>query len=321
MCPNDNFGRPMTIPQSYRCWMFALEPLPKERLMRELKIKTQQQDWLDISSIEVVNSTELSFYGAAFKFTLAVSGSEQSPDLRSLLESVSETLELDYCVLDEHSSAKPIRLAVFDMDSTLIPMEVIDELADVAGVKTEVAEITESAMQGKLDFDQSFKQRLALLKGMPEDAVNEVRARLQLNPGVSDFIEFLVKQGAVVAVASGGFVPFAESLASKVPIMRLRANQLQFVDGGLTGSAVEPIINASIKAEQLAQWRDELGLMNEEVLAVGDGANDQLMLNASGLGVAYKAKPILRKNADCVIRYGEMDGLVDVLRLIASMEE
>ncbi|WP_345291784.1 phosphoserine phosphatase SerB [Kangiella marina] len=276
---------------------------------------SHDQSELSTRGWQYYGSAELRFYQSACQIQLPCSVEVSRP----LIERVSEHFKCDYCLVKESlDTLKAIKLAVFDMDSTLIPMEVIDELAAEAGVKEQVAEITEAAMRGELDFDQSFEKRLLLLKGMPVDAVNQVKARLTFNPGVETCIRYLSHQGATVAVASGGFIPFAKALAHQVPISKIHANTLDFEQGRLTGNAMKPILNAAGKAEQVKVWQSELVIEQQEILAVGDGANDSLMLKAAGLGVAYKAKPYLRQQADCVIQFGEMDGLIDVIELLCA---
>ena len=287
--------------------LFTLNPLEVQLVENELKSSCSALDAMSIKELDI----KLQVYQYAYQVSFSVDDGCHEESLLSAVESASQTLKFDYCRL---LSVKPIKLAVFDMDSTLIPMEVIDELACEAGVKLQVSEITEAAMRGELDFNQSFEQRLSLLKGMSEQAVEAVKSRLSFNPGVEAFINYLSEQGATVAIASGGFVPFAEALCSKAPITKIAANQLMFNQGQLTGAAVKPIINAEKKAIQLQQWQKELGLENGEVLAVGDGANDSFMLEVAGLGVAYKAKPFLRRRADCVIQQGGMDGMIDILK-------
>lgn len=270
-------------------------------------------------------------YSSCLKVKVQIGGRVDLVHLRTIIDGVAQFFECDYCLLASDFSLAPIKLAVFDMDSTLIPMEVIDELAVEAGVKQQVAAITELAMQGGLDFNQSFEQRLALLKDMPINAVEAVKSKLCFNPGVENFLTYLKANQADVAIASGGFIPFAESLSDIVHsdivhpdiaypdiayFDEIRANHLEFEDGKLTGRAVTPIINAEQKAQSLETWRASRQLSVKQTMAIGDGANDLLMIQRAGLGVAYKAKPFLRQYADCVIQYAEMDALKDVLQVV-----
>ena len=261
-------------------------------------------------------SSQPGHYQSSFKLT--VYSADELVTWRASFDHFCQQLGCDYCFVSADRPLKAPKLAVFDMDSTLIPMEVIDELAAEAGVKDQVAEITEAAMQGKLDFNQSFVQRLALLKGMSGDAVAAVKNRLSFNLGVEPFIQYLTQGGADVAIASGGFVPFAERLSELAPIKVIKANQLQFKDNQLTGHALAPVVNADVKAEALLEWRQQRNLELGETIAIGDGANDYKMLKAADYGVAYKAKPFLRYRADAVLWFAEMDALSVILQVVCA---
>lgn len=243
-----------------------------------------------------------------------VSGNESV--LKSALYEQSLLNEFDYCLLPKSQSYGPFKLTVFDMDSTLIPIEVIDELAVQAGVGEEVSKITEAAMRGELDFNQSLEQRVRQLKGLSVEAINAVKNQLEFNPGVEAFCQYILKQSGEIAIASGGFMPFAEELARRLPFSKVRANRLIYANGALTGKVEYPIVNADVKTESLQEWASVAGLKAQQCIAVGDGANDLKMLQEAGIGVAYKAKPTLGKSADCVLNVGYLDSLVDLLPLI-----
>lgn len=287
----------------------------KEHLISDSDVGTKGDKSVSIESLTLIPEETLTHYKSAATLSLKVHSSVKREQLKEVIDGLSQSFDLDYLFRMGTENLSPIKLAVFDMDSTLIPMEVIDELAEEAGVKEEVAAITERAMQGELEFSQSFQQRLSLLRGMSPDAVDKVKQRLRFNPGVKTFIDYLANKGATVGIASGGFEPFAHALAAQSQITRIRSNSLLFDEVGLTGKAEEPIVDAALKAEQVSLWQSELSLDRSEILAVGDGANDSQMLEVAGLGVAYKAKPFLRQRADCVIQYGEMDGLIDVIEV------
>jgi len=205
------------------------------------------------------------------------------------------------------------RLAVFDMDSTLIQAEVIDELAKAAGVGEQVAAITERAMHGELDFRASFKERLALLEGLPESVLEEVGASLRLTEGAETLFAELKRLGYKTAILSGGFSYFARQLQHKLGIDYVYANELQIVDGKLTGVAVEPIVDAQRKADLLQQLAEKEGLRLEQTIAVGDGANDLPMLGQAGLGVAFRAKPLVKQSAKQAISTLGLDGILYLL--------
>ena len=201
---------------------------------------------------------------------------------------------------------KRVRLACFDMDSTLIQAEVIDELAAEAGLMAEVSAITESAMRGELDFQQSFTKRLGMLKGLPESSVSAVLKRIQLMDGAKKLFAELRERGVYTAILSGGFDVFACQVQQTLDIQEVHANALNFVSGELTGEAVLPIMDAERKEASLRELAEKLHIPMTQTLAVGDGANDLLMLDAAGIGVAFRAKPKVQASARMVIRHGDL---------------
>jgi phosphoserine phosphatase len=203
------------------------------------------------------------------------------------------------------------KLLVADMDSTIIGQECIDELADFAGLKREVAEITERAMQGKLDFKAALRERVALLSGLEEDAIARCLAeRVVPNPGAATLVRTMRIGGAHALLVSGGFLSFAEPIAKLIGFDRVRANRLLFDGSQLSGRVEDPIVDGQAKLDALVAAREELGLKHGDVLAVGDGANDRLMIEAAGLGVAYRAKPALAEVADARIEHHGLDALL-----------
>ncbi len=220
-----------------------------------------------------------------------------------------EAQQIDYAVLPERRFDS-FGLIVSDMDSTLITIECIDEIAAAAGLKKQVAEITERAMQGELDFSQSLTQRVALLKGLPEKALEDVyRNTLQLSDGAEYLVRQCRQNGIRFVLVSGGFTFFTKRLQQRLGLDFTYANCLETENGVLTGRVKGRIIDAQAKAEILAKHREDLGLHAGQVLAVGDGANDISMLQAAGVGIAYRAKPKTREYADACIRYGGLDRL------------
>jgi phosphoserine phosphatase len=204
-----------------------------------------------------------------------------------------------------------MKLLVADMDSTIIGQECIDELADFAGLKSEIAAITERAMQGELDFEAALRERVARLAGVPESAIAQcLTERVRPNPGAVTLVRTMRALGASCLLVSGGFLSFAEPVASDVGFDRVRANRLASADGVLTGQVDGPVVDAAAKRAALIEVRDELGLEPAEVLAVGDGANDRLMIEEAGLGVAYRAKPALADVADARLDHHGLDALL-----------
>lgn len=202
------------------------------------------------------------------------------------------------------------RLVAFDMDSTLIESEVIDELAREAGVHDQVATITERAMRGELDFNESFRQRVALLKGLDASALERVRERLKLTEGAERLITTLKALGYRTAILSGGFTWFGRHLQSTLGIDHVHANELEIENGKVTGRVVGQIVNGQRKAELLRELATQEGISLEQVIAVGDGANDLPMLGIAGLGIAFRAKPLVKESAEQAISTLGLDGIL-----------
>ncbi|WP_299773846.1 phosphoserine phosphatase SerB [uncultured Pseudoteredinibacter sp.] len=209
-------------------------------------------------------------------------------------------------------------LACFDMDSTLIQVEVIDELAKAAGVGEQVAAVTEAAMRGELDFRESFIQRMATLQGLDESVLANIAANIPLSPGMPELIAGLKELGFKTAIFSGGFDYFAGQLQQRFGFDQIFANRLDIVDGKVTGKAIGDIVDAQRKAELLEQLAAEYSVPMSSTIAVGDGANDLLMLAKAGMGVAYRAKPIVREQAEFSI---STLGLDAVLYLLAQSKD
>src|SRR5437868_462292 len=203
------------------------------------------------------------------------------------------------------------RLLVADMDSTIIGQECIDELADYAGLKDKVARITERAMRGELDFSGALRERVRLLAGLDQRALARcLDERVEITGGAETLVQTMRAGGASCLLVSGGFLSFANPIAEAVGFDRVKANRLVFAGGKLSGEVGDPIVDAMAKREALVEAREQLGLAVEDVLAVGDGANDKLMVEEAGLGVAFKAKPALAQMADAEIRYHGLDALL-----------
>jgi phosphoserine phosphatase len=221
--------------------------------------------------------------------------------------------QLDFGFVEPHRKLSDFGLLVMDMDSTLISIECIDEIADMQGLKPEVAEITESAMRGEIDFAESLRRRVALLEGLEEGALQRVYdERLKLNPGAEFMLAAAKRHGIRMLLVSGGFVFFTERLKQRVGLDYARANTLEIVNGRLTGKVVGKIIDAQGKADALVQVRDELGLREEQVIAMGDGANDLKMMAHAGVSIAYHAKPVVRAQASYALNFVGLDGLVNL---------
>jgi phosphoserine phosphatase len=238
---------------------------------------------------------------------------ENALQLKNALLELSSKYDIDVAYQEDSIFRRNRRLVVFDMDSTLIDAEVIDELAIEAGVGEQVAAITEAAMQGEIDFKQSFTQRMALLKGLDVSVLQSVAERLRLNEGAEHLISTLRKLGYKTAIVSGGFTFFGEYLQQRLGVDYVYANQLDIKDGLVTGQVSGDIIDGQRKAELLREIADKEGLKLQQVIAVGDGANDLPMLGIAGLGIAFRAKPLVKASAEQSISNLGLDGILYLL--------
>ena len=238
---------------------------------------------------------------------------ENALQLKNALLELSSKYDIDVAYQEDSIFRRNRRLVVFDMDSTLIDAEVIDELAIEAGVGEQVAAITEAAMQGEIDFKQSFTQRMALLKGLDTSVLQSVAERLRLNEGAEHLISTLKKLGYKTAIVSGGFTFFGEYLQQRLGVDYVYANQLDIKDGLVTGQVSGDIIDGQRKAELLREIAEKEGLKLQQVIAVGDGANDLPMLGIAGLGIAFRAKPLVKASAEQSISNLGLDGILYLL--------
>jgi phosphoserine phosphatase len=238
---------------------------------------------------------------------------------------ISRTLNVDISFQEDNMYRRNRRLVCFDMDSTLIQTEVIDELADLAGVGEQVRAITESAMNGEIDFSESFKQRMALLEGLSEDVLKTVAENLPITQGAHRLMKALKYYGYKTAILSGGFTYFGRYLQKELGIDYVHANELEIIDGKLTGKYLGEIVDGQKKAEYLKAIAKKEGIHINQTIAVGDGANDLPMLNLAGLGIAFHAKPTVKESASTSISSLGLDGILYLLgyhdRHIDMMEE
>lgn len=222
-----------------------------------------------------------------------------------------QSQQIDCAYVPDKLTLKRIGLAVMDMDSTLINIECIDEIADMCGLKPQVAAITESAMRGEIEFAESLRRRVALLKGLDQSALQRVvDERLALNPGAKAWIDCCKANGIKTMLVSGGFDFFAERVKALAGLDYTEANQLEIIDGKLTGQVLGNIVDAQAKADFLVQTREQLGLNADQVIAIGDGANDLNMMSVAAAGVAYHAKPIVQQQATFALNFSGLDGLI-----------
>lgn len=238
---------------------------------------------------------------------------------------ISKEFDVDISFQEDNMYRRNRRLVCFDMDSTLIQTEVIDELAELAGVGEQVRAITESAMNGEIDFSESFKKRMALLEGLSEDVLHNVAINLPITKGAHRLMKALKYYGYKTAILSGGFTYFGDYLQKELGIDYVYANQLEIKDGKLTGKYLGEIVDGQKKAEYLKAIAEKEGIHINQTIAVGDGANDLPMLNLAGLGIAFHAKPKVKENAATSISSLGLDGVLYLLgyhdRHIDMMQE
>jgi phosphoserine phosphatase len=254
---------------------------------------------------------------ASVEIHASLPAGRDSEALKRGLLAVGTSAGFDVSLQRESLYRRSKRLVVMDMDSTLIRIEVIDELARAAGVGDQVSKITERAMLGEMDYDESLRQRVALLKGLDVAVLDRIAADLPLTDGAETLIRVLQRLGFSIAVISGGFSRAAEALKRRLGINYAYSNNLEIEGGKLTGRVVGPIVNAQRKAELLETIAQAEGVLLDQVIAVGDGANDALMLERAGLGIAFHAKPKLREAADTSISAAGLDAILYLLGISA----
>ena len=249
---------------------------------------------------------------ACIEFSVSGVELDEGP-LRAAFMQLAQEAGIDIAFQQDTPFRRTRRLVAFDMDSTLIQAEVIDELAKEAGVGREVAAITEAAMRGELDFAQSFRRRVSLLRGLTVDALDRVAARIELMDGAERLVTTLRQLGYKTAILSGGFSWFGRRLQARLGIDYLYANELEIRDGVVTGEVTGPIVDGPRKAELLREIATMEKISLDQVIAVGDGANDLPMLGVAGLGIAFRAKPLVRKCAGQSVSSLGLDGILYLL--------
>ena len=237
-----------------------------------------------------------------------------SPALRPTIEVAAQAAQLDATYMMGQRELREFKLVAMDMDSTLITIECIDEIADMQGLKPQVAAITEAAMRGELDFAASLKQRVALLEGLDASALQRVYdERLKLSPGAETMLAAVQKAGLKTLLVSGGFTFFTARLKQRLGLDYTHANELEIVDGKLTGRVLGGIVDAEEKQRTVERVCAQMGITPAQAIVMGDGANDLKMMGIAGLSVAFRAKPVVRSQADVALNFVGLDGLLNVL--------
>ena len=237
-----------------------------------------------------------------------------SPALRPTIEVAAQAAQIDATYMMGQRELAEFKLVAMDMDSTLITIECIDEIADMQGLKPQVAAITEAAMRGELDFGASLTQRVALLEGLDASALQRVYdERLKLSPGAETMLAAVQKAGLKTLLVSGGFTFFTERLKQRLGLDYTHANELEIVDGKLTGKVLGTIVDAEEKKRTVERVCAELGIAPAQAIVMGDGANDLKMMGIAGLSVAFRAKPVVRSQADVALNFVGLDGILNIL--------
>ena len=249
----------------------------------------------------------------AWSYQLQVSGGDAGAVRAGLVELRRRFPNIDVAVQPKGLPRRALRVMVLDVDRTLVQNEMIDEIAELAGVGAEVAEITERAMQGEIDFEEALRSRVALLAGQPATLLDKAWDRLELTPGARTFIATLRHLGFRIAIVSGGFTAITDRLKADLDLDYAFANTLEVVDGELTGHLSGPIVDRRRKADLLETIAQSEGLAPRQVVAVGDGANDIDMLEAAGLGIAFNAKPVVGEAADAELNLPYLDAILFLL--------
>lgn len=238
----------------------------------------------------------------------------QSDALKASIDAACLQARLDYAFIDEGRKLSDFRLVAMDMDSTLITIECIDEIADMQGLKPQVAEITEAAMRGEIEFNESLTRRVALLKGLDAGALQRVYdERLQLSLGAENMLKAVQAAGLKTLLVSGGFTFFTDRMKARLKLDYTHANTLEVADGKLTGKVVGGIVNADEKRATVERICREIGAEPSQAIVMGDGANDLRMMGISGLSVAFRAKPVVRAQSSVGLNFVGLDGILNLL--------
>ncbi|MFH5822676.1 phosphoserine phosphatase SerB [Georgenia sp. AZ-5] len=289
-----------------RAGLVSPRPVPAALLRHAVTVVEQVAD-----AVKVTDTSRPGWYGLAVSGTLRP-GARPGP-AREELRGPATALGVDTALVTGELATDGVGLLVMDVDSTLITAEVIELLAEHAGTRDLVADVTERAMRGELDFAASLRERVAMLAGLDAGALADVRAAVTLTPGARELVDAVHDAGGRVGVVSGGFAEVVAPLATSLGIDHMVANVLEVDDGRLTGRTAGAVVDRTAKERHLREWARADGVALERVVAVGDGANDLDMLAAAGLGVAFCAKPVVQAEADAAVSFPRLDAVLGLL--------
>lgn len=280
-----------------------------------LSLEKLWQVWQSLKPILPLQGFVPRISGFGQSFIVPLSNHDVPADniIKYAIEKVTYDLGLDIVFIEQAPKLSEPGLLVMDMDSTVIQVECIDEMANRFGVGEQVSQITAQAMMGELDFAQSLVQRVGCLEGMPADVLAQVCGCLPLMPGIESLVRTLKLAGWKIAIASGGFTFFADYLKERLGLDHAVSNALEIEDECLTGKIIGTVVDAQVKAETLTNLAQQFGIKQSQTIAMGDGANDLIMMQHAGLGVGCHAKPAVRQEADCSIRFAGLDALLALL--------
>ncbi len=270
-----------------------------------------------------IESTSLTARDQLISIEFVIDIKDADPDeIKRILKDNIEKTGLDIVIYPYTSpERKRKRLVVFDMDSTLVDAEIIDEIAKAAGVEKEVKEITKKAMEGKISFKKALRERVKLLKGLPVEMLEKIYENIKLTEGAKELIRSLKSAGYIVAVVSGGFTYFTERLKKELGLDYAFGNKLEIKNGKLTGRLKGRIIDAKEKAKIIERIAKKEGINREDIIAIGDGANDKIMIERAGLGIAFNAKDVLKEIADGCISKENLIGIASILKLPSEFKK
>ncbi len=294
--------------QNYSSAFLNNSTIRKITLFSDLDDSVQEADFIQI--LNNINQ-QLLFTKSIQQKSLVWNCFIEQQYLQIFLQNLIQTTSFDYLIWPKGRPSMP-KLIIFDMDSTFIQIEVIDELAKAHNVGSEVSQVTESAMRGELDFSESLITRVACLRGLSSNTIENIANNLPVSPGVDRLVKWAHQQSIKIAIISGGFTPFVKKLAIQMNLFKVKANNLEIEKNQLTGKVLGDIVDAQAKANFVNELKQELNLQTNEIMSIGDGANDLLMMKETGFSLAYRAKPTVDREAGGRMKSTHLDKLINI---------